>query len=99
MQLAYIVALLCVVFVLMYKPKKEKYTGPTKPPQAPVSAKEVAPQGGEEQGGQCCSNLDYMANNYRQCRNVHQEGIIFADPNYGCPEKVPETYLGAIIGN
>ena len=72
MQLAYIVALLCVVFVLMYKPKKEKYTGPTKPAQA---------------------------NNYRQCRNVHQEGIIFADPNYGCPEKVPETYLGAIIGN
>jgi hypothetical protein len=97
MQLAYIVALLCVVFVLMYNPKKEKYTGPTQPPKTPIQTKEVVSPQDEEK--QCCSNLDYMANNYRQCRNVHYEGIQFADPKYGCPEKVPETYLGAIIGN
>jgi len=87
-----------MVFVLMYKPQKEKFTqAPIKPPKTPSTNQDEVTITQEKDN--CCSNLDYMANNYRQCRNVHYEGIQFANPDYGCPEKVPETYLGAIIGN
>lgn len=85
MQLIYILAIIAVVFVMMYDPNSRRLeqfvTG-------------VTPQKGEP----CCNNTEYMANNRVQCEAPHYQGVQFADQNYGCPTRHPQVRDGAIIG-
>ena len=88
MKAVYIIALLAVVFVLMYNPKSRRV-------ESFIEFQQPKYPGTDSQ---CCSKNKYMANNPTQCTPPHFQGVQFADNSYGCPVKHPEAYLGAIIG-
>jgi hypothetical protein len=83
----FLIVILCFLFVLTYDPKSgnlDKY----------IRKKENFT---EQPVKTCCNNVNYMANNITQCRPAHFQAVQFGDLNYGCPEKLPKTYLGAIL--
>lgn len=104
MKLIYCIALLAVVFILAYNPNSrmiEKFMPgygfqprPVGPSNPPVSGMSLS----GDNGSNCCSKTDYMANNPTQCEPAHYQGVQFADRDYGCPKRHPEAYMGAIIG-
>ena len=46
----------------------------------------------------CCNDVNYMADNKKQCDNAHFQGVTFANEDYGCPVKTPDVNMGAVIG-
>ena len=85
MQLIYILAIIAIVFVMMYNPNSKRLE---------QFMNGVTPQKGEP----CCNNTDYMATHRVQCQAPHYQGVQFANPDYGCPERHPKVWDGAIIG-
>ena len=67
---------------------------PVGPVNPPVSGMDLS----GDNGSDCCSDNNYMANNPTQCEPAHYQGVQFADMDYGCPKRHPEAYMGAIIG-
>ena len=88
----FLIVIIFFLFMITYDPKShtlDKYIlGEHKEHYA------VGPQA----TGNCCDNVDYMADNYRQCAPAHFQGIQFAEP-YGCPSMIPVTNQGAILHN
>lgn len=106
MKLIYCLAVLAVVFILMYDPRSrmlERFLpGLSGIPARPVGPLNPPIPGSQLMGGdgsQCCSDTNYMANNFTQCEDAHYRGVQFANMNYGCPTRHPDAYMGAIIGS
>ena len=100
MRAAYILAFIAIAFVLTYNPKSggiEKYIlKPAPVDSTGVREVDIAAKVHSKEPG-CCSNNNYMANNVTQCEYPHYQGVQFADSNYGCPERLPPAWKGAIL--
>lgn len=83
----FLIVILCFLFVLTYDPKSR---GLENFVPSPPSTLCQAPSG-------CCNQNKYMADHPTQCERAHYQGVQFANPNYGCPPKIPEAELGAIV--
>tara|TARA_R110002074_G_scaffold399530_1_gene592957 strand:+ start:493 stop:837 length:345 start_codon:yes stop_codon:yes gene_type:complete len=114
MRLVYCLALLAIVFVMMYDPRSgflERFVpgisagpmarpvGPRDPPVNGMTLNQVANAQLQGNGSNCCAQTDYLAGNPTQCEPAHFRGVQFASMDYGCPVKHPEAYMGAIIGS
>lgn len=89
MKLIVLLFIAAFIFCLTYDPKSGRI-------ESLVNGVTVTQ--GEKPLDGCCSDNSYMANNSVQCRPAHFQGNQFANPDYGCPQKHPETFQGAIIG-
>jgi len=85
MKLIVLLFIAAFIFCLTYDPKSGRI-------ESLVKATTDQKQAG------CCSDNSYMAKNPTQCSPAHYQGAQFANPEYGCPQKHPETFQGAIIG-
>ena len=83
MKFHYILAILALLFVISYDPKSGTLERFMNP------AKKAAG---------CCNDVNYMADNKKQCDNAHFQGVTFANEDYGCPVKTPDVNMGAVIG-
>tara|TARA_R110002074_G_scaffold145707_2_gene294816 strand:- start:3382 stop:3660 length:279 start_codon:yes stop_codon:yes gene_type:complete len=92
MRVAYILALIAVIFVLTYKPKERytplNYTG--------GEAITIQPKVHSSEPN-CCGKDTYRANNPTQCENVYFQANQFASETTGCPMRLPPARLGAIL--
>ena len=86
MKVIYILAIIAIVFVMMYDPNSKRIE---------QFMNTVTPQTTDEP---CCNNNEYMATHRVQCQSPHYQGVQFANPDYGCPDRHPVLRNGAIIG-
>jgi len=83
----FLIVLSCFLFCLTYDPKTrglEKYM--INPSVAMPSPQQS-----------CCNNLNYRAENMRQCSPPYYQALQLGDKDLGCPSKHPKADLGAII--
>jgi len=86
----FLIVVLCFLFCLTYDPKSQTLKSFINP-YAAVPKKE------HYREKPCCDNVMYMAENSTQCQPRHFYGVQFGTLNYGCPPKIPKTWMGAIL--
>lgn len=92
----FLIVIVCFLFCLTYDPSShnlDKYIiGNSRNEKYEINPEQV------NNKMSCCDNVNYMANNNKQCGPAHFQGIQFAE-SYNCPKQVPVTDQGAILHN